>query len=322
MLAQNAHTAAALGTPESMQLPLGVQLVETVASAVTPVLNIPPPSPFCPSSGDPPLPWRVWFMVFSSYLCLLEEEQGEPWMDFIQNSILLGLLGTEGHQRFAGSPVLGTVQTASFIIFAQNIAGLFVGLFSTTQAAQPLQYQRVEATIPDSDRIELEWARPELHCHVLESDERSQVDQPTASSGVSPTLSTPPVISAINSSKPFFDSSLRRGRGRVKPPCNNCSQVGRSSGAVRGRSGRKPARLKVQHGRRKQSPGMEKGVELSQSNSIAHPQATPSRQPLFGTAQLLNRASKLVPLCAEVDLESHCTSLVGSSWTGTYLTCQ
>ncbi len=34
--------------------------------------------------------------------------------------------------------------------------------------------------------------------------------------------------------------------------------------------------------------GMEKGMEFSQSNSIAHPQATLSGLPLFRTVQIMN----------------------------------
>ncbi len=196
MLAQNTRTDATLGATQSVQLPLGVQLAKTVAPVVTPSFSIPPPSPFCPGSGNPPLPWRVWFMVFSSYLRLVEEEQGVPWADFIRNSILLGLLGTGGHQRLAGSPVMGTVHTASFVTFAQDIAGHFQRLFCTAQAAQSPQYQRMDASTPDSNRMGPELAQPKPHCRFLGSDEQSQVEQPTASSGGSPTLSIPPVISS------------------------------------------------------------------------------------------------------------------------------
>ncbi len=86
MLAKNVHTAAALGAPESSQLPIGVQLMDEMKHGVSPVhvrLNIPPPTPFLPHTGKPPLPWRVWFVVFSANLNLLEEDQGGPWPDFI-----------------------------------------------------------------------------------------------------------------------------------------------------------------------------------------------------------------------------------------------
>ncbi len=79
MLAHNAHTAAAFGAPESSQLPIGVQLTDAMKHGVSPVrthLNIPSPTPFLPHTGKPPLPWRVWFVVFSAYLNLLEEDQG------------------------------------------------------------------------------------------------------------------------------------------------------------------------------------------------------------------------------------------------------
>ncbi len=70
------HTATDSMAPESSQLPVGVQLIDTVQHKAIPVLNIPPPSPVCPRSGDPLLPWWVWFVVFSSYLYLPEEDQG------------------------------------------------------------------------------------------------------------------------------------------------------------------------------------------------------------------------------------------------------
>ncbi len=103
------HTAIAIEASPSSQLTIRVQLADTVKNMVIPVhacISIPLPSPFLPNSGNPPLPWRVWFMVFSSYLHLLEEDQGELWPDLIRNSLLSSLLGTWGHQQLAGSPVV------------------------------------------------------------------------------------------------------------------------------------------------------------------------------------------------------------------------
>ncbi len=136
MLDLSTHTAAAFGAPESSQLAIRVQLTDAVKHGVTPVracLNIPPPSPFLPYTGKPPLPW---FVVFSTYLHLLEEDLGEPWPDFIQNALLFGLLGAGDHQQLAGSPVIHTLHSAYFADFAQRIAGCFASSARTTQHAR------------------------------------------------------------------------------------------------------------------------------------------------------------------------------------------
>ncbi len=39
-------------------------------------ISIAQPLPFFPHPGDPSLPWHMWFMVFETYLLLLEEEHG------------------------------------------------------------------------------------------------------------------------------------------------------------------------------------------------------------------------------------------------------
>ncbi len=67
-------------------------------------LSISVPAPFLPHPSDPPLPWRAWHQVFSTYLCLLEEERGAELLDCVKNSLLFGLLGTEGHKQFSGNP--------------------------------------------------------------------------------------------------------------------------------------------------------------------------------------------------------------------------
>ncbi len=71
-------------------------------------LSIPQPIPFCSYLGDPPLPWYAWWHAFSTYLHLLEEEQGTPLSNLTKNSLLFGLLGTEGHKQFSGNPMADT----------------------------------------------------------------------------------------------------------------------------------------------------------------------------------------------------------------------
>ncbi len=140
------HTST--GTVTSMQLTSrAVQLLNAEQQAVTSVhtgLNIPPPSPFLLCLGTPLLPWRTWFVVFSSFLHLLEEECGGPWPDIISNSLLFGLLGTGGHQQLAKSPVMGMMHTAPFGVFAKSITGHFECQFSTVSTTQRLQDQREE----------------------------------------------------------------------------------------------------------------------------------------------------------------------------------
>ncbi len=122
----------------------GSQLTDAVQHMVTPVhtyLNIPPPPPFLLHSGTPLHPWKMWFIVFSSFLHLLEEERREPLPDIICNSLLFGLLGTGGHQQLAESPVMEMLHTAPFGVFAKYIASHFECRFSTVSTTQGLQHQ-------------------------------------------------------------------------------------------------------------------------------------------------------------------------------------
>ncbi len=98
--------------------------------------SIQPPTPFLLPSGIPLIPWQGWFVLLQSYLHLLEEELGMKMPDLLKNSLLIGLLGSGGHKQLARSPVIDTLQTAPFMVFAQSIAGYFRNLLTTANDMQ------------------------------------------------------------------------------------------------------------------------------------------------------------------------------------------
>ncbi len=166
-------------------------------------------------------------MVFSSYLHLLEEEQGALLPDIISNSLLLGLVGTWGLQQLAESPVITTLAMATHVAFVQMVAGYFKRLVNTACSDPGVQDQKLESTELDVG----------AQYEVLESDERSQVDQLTSCSGAPPTSSFHPGTTIIDHSTADLLQTkyflLRRGRGRADAPWSNCCRVGHSSGTVR-----------------------------------------------------------------------------------------
>ncbi len=93
-------------------------------------LSIPIPPPFLLNSGAPPIPWQGWCTVFSSYLRLLEEEQGAQLPAIVRNSLPLSLIGTWGLQQLAKSPVMAILSTASHVAFVQIVASYFKHLLS------------------------------------------------------------------------------------------------------------------------------------------------------------------------------------------------
>ncbi len=120
------------------------------AAAAQPAGAMPPaqvPGHACISIAQPtPLPWRAWYQVFSTYLCLLEEERGVVLSDQVKNSLLFGLLGTKGHKQFAGNPALKTLQTATFVGFKQSIADHFKCPINTDCTIWDLHHHRQGAT--------------------------------------------------------------------------------------------------------------------------------------------------------------------------------
>ncbi len=132
-------------------------------------LNIPTPPPFLLHLGAPLIPWPGWAKVFSSYLHLLEENQGTVLPDTVRNSLLLGLLRTWGLQQLAESPVITVLATATHVAFVQMVAGHFKRLLSTVCDNQGVQDQKLESAEPD---VAVKYGD-------LESDERSQAGQLT-----------------------------------------------------------------------------------------------------------------------------------------------
>ncbi len=167
------HDSTGIATSAQLTIRV-VQLPNAGQQAVTSVqmsLNIPPPPPFLLRSGTPLLPWKTWFVVFSSFRHLLEEECGGPWPDIISNSLLFGLLGARGYQQLAESPVMTMMHTAPYEVFAKSVAGHFECQFSTVSTAHRLQDQRENGSVLERDQMELEVDCSDSHRQTLESDE-------------------------------------------------------------------------------------------------------------------------------------------------------
>ncbi len=199
-------------------------------------LSISVPAPFLPYPGDPPLPWRAWHQVFSTYMCLLEEERGAVLSDRVKNSLLFGLLGTEGHKQFSGNPAIVTLQTATFTEFEKSIADHFRRPINTARAIWDLHHRTQGSTesaaeflsglrdiIPDcgydaagskrelahalllgcrSETAQLEMLKLEpdldVYFRILESDERSKADVHLFQSSAAASSSFTPVGATYN----------------------------------------------------------------------------------------------------------------------------
>ncbi len=78
------------------------------------------------------------FMVFETYLLLLEEEHGTPLNNLTKNSLLLGLLGTKGHKQFSGNPVIELLNTATYADFSKVVMEHFQRPVNTAHAVWDL----------------------------------------------------------------------------------------------------------------------------------------------------------------------------------------
>ncbi len=248
-------------------------------------------------------------VLFASFLRLKEEGCGGVWPDIVRNSLLFGLLGAGGHQQLAGSPVMEKMHTAPFEVFANSVAGHLNCQSNTVSTAQHPSNQREEDAALERDQSELRVDCTATHCQTLESDERIQTDRLASSCEVSSDSSFPPWVPITTPSNVHSASHSRRGRGRVDARSNNCSQVGSSSGTVRGHSSRKPAQTEVPCKEKKQSPKDVKDVGVNRARSTAQSPGTRSAFPVFGAVQIKNRAGELKTLEAEVDPSSLCTIL-------------
>ncbi len=114
--------------------------------------------------GTPSIPWQGWIAVFSSYLHLLEEEQGAQLPDIVRNSLLLGLVGTCSLQQLVESPVITSLATATHIAFVRMVTGHFKCLLSTACSDQGVLDQKSEST----------GLNMVAQYRSLESDEQSQ----------------------------------------------------------------------------------------------------------------------------------------------------
>ncbi len=164
----------------------------------------------------------------------------------MKNSLLFGLLGTEGHLQFSGNPMVDVLETASFVDFQKSVADHFQSPVNTARAIWDLRHRQQGGTesaseflatlrdiIPDCgyeapsslkelalvlllgcrlETVQLEMLKiePELDAYfqILESDERSQADVHTFQSGASSASSFPPV------SATYLQSRSQSGRGR------------------------------------------------------------------------------------------------------------
>ncbi len=78
----------------------------SLAMAPTGHLQVPQLAPFLHHPGDPLVPFKTWVATFNSWLSLVELERGEALANKTKNSLLFGLLGSEGLCQFGGDPIM------------------------------------------------------------------------------------------------------------------------------------------------------------------------------------------------------------------------
>ncbi len=69
-----------------------------------------------------------------TYLLLLKEEHGTPLNNLMKNSLLFGLLGTEGHKHFSGNPAIELLNMATYTDFSKVVREHFERLVNTACA--------------------------------------------------------------------------------------------------------------------------------------------------------------------------------------------
>ncbi len=69
-----------------------------------------------------------------------------PLSDLTKNSLLFGLLGTEGHKQFSGNPAIGTLNTATYAEFSKAVMEHFQRLVNTACAIWDLRHRQQGVT--------------------------------------------------------------------------------------------------------------------------------------------------------------------------------
>jgi hypothetical protein len=84
------------------------------------VFSLPPPSPFLPVPGDPPVPWNPWFQSFQLYMVAINLYGAA---DARKQEILLHCLGAEGQLVFSTLQPVDNKFTLAFQALEEHYSG-------------------------------------------------------------------------------------------------------------------------------------------------------------------------------------------------------
>ncbi len=122
----------------------------------------------------------------------------------------------------------------------------------------------------------------------------------------------------------MHEPPVERRRGRMDTPCGNCGQTGHSSGPAKCPAKgtnchlcQRPNHWKVMCQMKKQSQMVTESASSGQTNRIMPPWTAKSSLPFLQTVQIITRAGRLAPFCAEVHTVS-CT-IIDCEYLGKFL---